>query len=264
MKKIREFISNWTAYLILTVIAVGAFYLRIFRINDLLGFYYDQGRDALVIWKLWHEGRMFLIGPVTGLSGIFLGPFYYYLIAPVYLIGRGNPIYVSVFLAFLSVAAVFIVYQMGKEMHSKAAGLIAATIVGFAYHIINISRWLSNPNPMLLLSLLFFYSLWKVLVGVEKKWWIVAAFLIGISLHFESASAFFYIPVFLIFTMWRALESNSIKGIVKFSRIKISFRKYSKIIFLTIISFLITLVPQVVFNLRHDNILLNNLCKLFS
>ena len=65
---------------------MAAFVLRIYRINDLLAFHFDQGRDALVIWDLWHNGKPFLIGPVTGLTGIFLGPFYYYLISPFYLI----------------------------------------------------------------------------------------------------------------------------------------------------------------------------------
>src|SRR3989338_740654 len=95
----KEIKSHPLAYIILMIILFSAFFIRIYRLNDLLGFYYDQGRDALVIWKLWHEGKPFLIGPVTGLSGIFLGPFYYYLIAPLYLIGKGDPVFPAFFLA---------------------------------------------------------------------------------------------------------------------------------------------------------------------
>ncbi len=264
MNKVKNFITNWISYLVVVMILIGAFYIRVYRINDLLGFYYDQGRDALVIWNLWHGGKFFLIGPVTGLAGIYLGPFYYYLIAPFYLIGGGNPLFPSVFLILLSVIAVFFIFILGREMHSKAAGLVAAVIAGFAYHIINVSRWLSNPTPMLLISLMFFYSLWKIVLGGKNKWWVIASFLLGVSLHFESASAFFYMPVFIIFLIWRFFESDFTKTGYKFGWIKAFFRKHFKVILISSASFLMTLIPQIVFNFRHDNILLNNLFKLFA
>ena len=95
---LRSGVSERVCYILLATILALAFFIRVYRVEDLLRFYYDQGRDALVIWKLWHEGRPFLIGPVTGLQGIFLGPFYYYLIAPFYLIGGGNQVYTAVFI----------------------------------------------------------------------------------------------------------------------------------------------------------------------
>ena len=79
---------------------IVALFVRIYRTEALLRFYFDQGRDALVIWRLLHEGKFFLIGPVTGLDGIFLGPFYYYLIAPLYLLGGGSPVAPAVFLGY--------------------------------------------------------------------------------------------------------------------------------------------------------------------
>ena len=71
--------------------------MRTLNINSLLAFHYDQGRDALVIWDLIHNGKLFLIGPTTGLAGVFRGPFYYYLIAPFYLIAGGNPVIPAIF-----------------------------------------------------------------------------------------------------------------------------------------------------------------------
>ena len=125
-------------YLLLTAILSLALFIRVYRAEDLLGFYYDQGRDALVIWRFWYNRDFFLIGPVTGLMGIYLGPFYYLLIAPLYLIGGGSPVYPAVFLSFLSVIALFILYLLGQEMHSKAGGLIAATIGGFSFYIFSL------------------------------------------------------------------------------------------------------------------------------
>jgi 4-amino-4-deoxy-L-arabinose transferase-like glycosyltransferase len=233
-------------YTLLALILLLAFFVRAYRTGDLLRFYFDQGRDALVIWRLWHEGRPFLIGPVTGLAGIFLGPFYYYLIAPFYLIGGGNPVYPAVFLAFLSTLAVFMVYFLGWKMHSRAAGIIAATITGFSYYVFKTSRWLSNPNPILLTSMLFLWSLWEIANGGKKYWWFLAAFFAGLSLHFESASAVFYIPLLVIFSIWQR------KNLPDFKTIVISGA-----------TFFATLIPQILFNLRHNNILLDNFKKLF-
>src|SRR3989344_8740174 len=98
----KEMRLHFWVYISLFLLLAAAFFVRVYRLDALLGFYYDQGRDALVIWRLWHEGKFFLIGPITGLAGIFLGPLYYYLIAPFYLIGGGNPVAPAIFLAFLS------------------------------------------------------------------------------------------------------------------------------------------------------------------
>ena len=77
LKNLRKQFTPWN--LLILIILLFAFILRIYRIGDLLDFHYDQGRDALIIWELIKNHKFFLIGPVTGLEGVFLGPFYYYL-----------------------------------------------------------------------------------------------------------------------------------------------------------------------------------------
>ena len=199
---IKEIKSHTLVYLLLAVILVGAFFVRVYRTEALLRFYFDQGRDALVIWKLWHEGKPFLIGPVTGLAGIFLGPFYYYLIAPFYLLGGGNPIYPAAFLAFLVTCAIAVTYYLGWQMQSRMTGLIAAAIAGFSYYMVLAGRWLANPTPIFLTSVLLLFAMWKLVeekTKYTKVWWLVIAALIGVSLHFEAASAVFYIPMVLVF-----------------------------------------------------------------
>ena len=250
--KVRERTSLWIrevkdhplVYTLLALILLLAFFVRVYRTGDLLGFYFDQGRDALVIWRLWHEGRPFLIGPVTGLAGIFLGPFYYYLIAPFYLIGGGDPVYPAVFLAFLSTLAIFMVYFLGKEMHSRLAGIIATTIAAFSFYIVLAGRWLANPTPILLTSVLFLWSLWEIATGKDRRWWVAAVFLVGISLQLEAASAVFYLPVVLVFAGWQRKRLPD-----------------KKILAISIVVFLLTFLPQIAFNFRHDNILFNNFKK---
>lgn len=265
MNKIKSFVSNWFSVFLLTLIVVAAFYLRVYKIGDLLGFYFDQGRDALVIWNLWHHGKFFLIGPVSGLAGIFIGPFYYYLIAPIYLIGGGNPVMPSVFLSILSVLSLPLVYQLGKEMHSRKAGLIAAIVGGFSYYIIYYSRWLSNPNPMFLISLIFLYSLWKIICRGRRRWWVISSFVAGASLHFESASGVFYIFIFLIVILWRLIiYLNTLDEKDKIISFKKFVKKNIRLIIYTLAALFVTFVPQLIFNFRHGNVLINNFFNLIA
>lgn len=250
----QDFLFHTTYYILLTTLLLIAFFLRVYRQSDLLGFYYDQGRDALVIWNLWHEGKLFLVGPVTGLEGIFLGPFYYYLIAPFYLLGKGNPIYPAIFLAFLSTVAIYMLYILGTKIHSRRAGFIAVIIATFSYYIVLAGRWLSNPTPIMLSSTLLLFFVIKLIETGKNNYWIGISLLLGLSLHFESASAVFYLPILTILFLW-----------IRFSR----FGKENKIfpstniIIISSVVFLLTLIPQLAFNFRHDNLLLNNFERLF-
>lgn len=241
-----EIIKNKLYYIILTIVLIGAFFVRTYRLDQLLGFYYDQGRDAKIIWDLWHNHTLFLIGPTTGLAGIFLGPFYYYLIAPFYLLGRGDPVWPATFLAFTSTCSVFLLYWLGWKMFNRSAGLIAATIGAFSYYLVLASRWLSNPTPLLLSSMILLLAMWMVVSNKSRWWWILIALTVGVSLHFEAASAVFYIPMIIVFAIWQRKQFPSL------------------LIFgITILAFGITLLPQILFDLRHEHILFNNVYHTF-
>ncbi len=254
MKKIiTEIFQNKINYFILGFILVSATFLRVFRTDQVLGFYYDQGRDALVIADLLEKGKFFLIGPTTGIAGIFRGPFYYYLIAPFYWLGNGNPVYPAIFLALTTVAALVLLYILGKELVDRKTGIIAVTLASFSFYIMYASRWLSNPTPMLFLSLALLYSM--LLIQKGKQWaWIALSFIAGSSLfHFGSSGEFFYFPALLVFALWQC-------GIF---RRKPKFPSVLIIVF-SIFAFAITAAPLVIFDLKHDNILSNNLAKFFG
>lgn len=243
-----ELTTHLPHYLFLSIILIYAFWIRVYRNGELMAFYYDQGRDALVIWKLWHEHKFFLIGPITGLTGIFLGPFFYYIIAPFYLIGGGNPVVPACFLALLSVLAILIAYYLGSQIVDRNTGLIAAIISSFSFNTILSGRWLSNPTPILFSSMVVILSMWKIIKKENLNfWWPTLAFFVAISMHFESASAVFYIPILFIFYLLQVKTLNN-----------------SKTYLFTIFLFVIPFLPQVLFDVRHDNIMLKNFIAQFS
>jgi len=234
--------NNLIIYASVILVLIIGLFLRVYRVDKVLNFYFDQGRDALVIWDFWHNGKFFLVGPTTGIAGIFRGPFYYYLIAPVYLIGNGNPTWPAVFLAITAVAANVLLYKLAAEIEGKIAGLIAVTIASFSFYIVLAARWLSNPTPMLFLSMAL---IWLMFRAHEKKFWTwpLIAFIAGSSLfHFGSAGEVFYFLAILIFMIWQRKKLPPLKYWI-----------------ISALAFFATFAPLLIFDLRHDGILRNNI-----
>lgn len=238
----KEFRKHPLFYSFLILILLAGFFVRVYRIDQILGFYFDQGRDALVIWDLIHKGKMFLIGPTTGIAGIFRGPWYYWLITPFYFIGRGDPVYPSVFLSFTTVLACFLSYKIGEKIQGKAAGIIAAIIGSFSFYFVYAARWLSNPTPMFLISVGVIYSIFLILE--KKDWaWVLLGFLMGMSMQFGSATEFFYFPALAFIMVWKKLWPKP------------------KYLLMAVAAFAVTLAPQVLFDFKHGGILRNNIFK---
>jgi len=237
IKIIERFEKNKTALILLLLLLAFALFVRVYRIDQILGFYYDQGRDALVIWRFIYKGDPFLIGPTTGIEGIFRGPWYYWLITPAYIIGGGNPIYPSIFLSLTTVAAIGILYYLGKEALGAKTGFLAVIFAGFSYYLVLASRWLSNPTPMLIISTLLVLAMYMVTKG--KKWaWYLISFMATMALQFGSAAEIFYIPAIIIFAFWQR-----------------KFFPEKKAIFFCLIIFLIGFLPQIFFDLLNEGVI---------
>jgi 4-amino-4-deoxy-L-arabinose transferase-like glycosyltransferase len=244
-EKIRKFFT--TENILVSIGLVIAFIIRVFRVGEILNFNYDQGRDALVIWDLIHSHKFFLIGPTTGLPGIFRAPYYYYLITLFYYLGRGNPVWPEVFLVFTSVLAIALIYHLGKKIDGRTTGIIAAVIAAFSLNVILSSQWLSNPTPMLVLSMTLVWAMIKV--TEKKQWaWPVIAVVSGLSLFsFGSSGEFFYFLALAIFFVWQWKNRPDLKNFI-----------------LSIVLFILTFIPLVFFDLKHGHILLHNMFGTFG
>lgn len=242
--KTKKYLTS--TFILLGLILFVGFFLRIYNIGNTLGFYYDQGRDALVIWDLWHKADFFLLGPTTGIAGIFRAPYYYYFIAPFYLIGGGNPVWPSIFLSTTTMAASFLAFFLGRKIHSDTAGIIAAIISSVSFNIVMASRWLSNPTPMLLLSMLLVLFMLLVAEG-KKNAWCGISLVLGLSLFsFGSASEVFYFVAVAIFAIWQRKNLPNKKQLL-----------------VSVGLFLFTVAPLIVFDLKNNFLISSNLKKFF-
>lgn len=218
-----------------------AFFLRVYRVDQILGFYFDQGRDANVIWELVHNQNFFLIGPTTGIAGIFRGPWYYWLITPFYFFGGGDPVWPAIFLSFTTVVAICFLYKLGKKIEDYETAILATILASFSSVFVYSARWLSNPTPMYLISMLTIYSLFMTTKG-KQIWWIMTAFLWAMAMQFGSAAEIFYFPCILIFALLNKKTFPSFKTTI-----------------LCALAFLIVFGPQIIFDFRNNHLLLQNI-----
>lgn len=225
--------------IILAVLLLGAFFVRSYRTNALLRFYFDQGRDALVIHEMIHTPKPVLVGPTTGLAGILRGPFFYYLLLPGYLVGQGSPVVAAIWLQVINIIGLYFIYLSAKTLFSKTAGLIAIFLLGFSNHLVSLSRWLSNPSPIFTTVPIMLYGL--IQITKQKKitlWWPIVALMLGLNLQLEIASEIWFIPAVFLFFLFQKKYWPSIKTLT-----------------FSILVFLLTLVPQIAFDFRHNHIM---------
>ena len=248
-KKIKsQFFRHPLHYFLLVLVIITAFIVRTHRTQDLLRFYYDQGRDALVVYDMIHTPKPVLVGPTTGLAGILRGPFFYYLLLPAYLVGQGSPVIASIWLQIINFFGLIILYLCAKELFSRRAGLIAVFILGFSNEMVSLSRWLSNPSPILTTVPLMIYGLIQIVKDKKKElWWPIVALMLGLNLQLEIASEFFFIIALFLFLI--------------FNR---QFWPKTKTLLISVGVFLLTLIPQIAFDFRHHHIMFNAIKSHFA
>jgi 4-amino-4-deoxy-L-arabinose transferase-like glycosyltransferase len=199
----------------------------------------DEGRDALVVWEMLH-GDLTLLGPTSSVGGFFLGPIYYYLMAPFLWLSNYDPVGPAIMVVLFGLTTIYLVYRLGKEFFGPIAGIIAALLYAVSPIIITYSRSSWNPNVFPFFTITSLYSLYK---AVEKnKWWlfVLSGILMGINLQihylatFVGAIMFFYVT----FVDFR-LKAVWVKELVK---------RYA----LMLGGFLIGFSPFIAFEVRHS------------
>lgn len=232
---IKEIKQNKLVYLLLFIIILASAFFRLYRAGDLLGFYYDQGRDALKVQEILALKDLPMVGPTTGIAGLFLGPFWFYLLTPFYWLTRGSPSLTANFISLFDVGAVFLMFWLGKEFYNRRVGLLAALFWSCSYYLVLSGRWLSNPSPVPFFTLLLIWGLGKFLIQKKEKYLILIFTALAVCLQLEMASAVFFLPVLIAL------------GFV--FRPKIVNKKY---LWIGLGAFFVFLMPQIMFEIKNN------------
>lgn len=184
----KKFNFSRESFFLTLIILFGAF-LRLYKIKDYIVFLGDEGRDALVVYNILH-GHLTLLGPTSSVGGFFLGPIYYYFMAPFLLLFRYDPVGPAVMVALVGLATIYLVYRIGKEFFGSKAGLIASLLYAVSPIVIIYSRSSWNPNVFPFFTVLSLHVLYKA-VSKNKLWlFVLTGILMGINLQIHYLATF--------------------------------------------------------------------------
>ncbi|MBI2621315.1 MAG: glycosyltransferase family 39 protein [Candidatus Levybacteria bacterium] len=247
MEKMAHFLSFKTPgkirlkpewFPVFLIIAFG-FFLRIFKVRDYILFLGDEGRDALVVYGILH-GDLTLLGPTSSVGGFFLGPIYYYMMAPFMILSNFDPVGPAIMVVLFGLATIYLVYRIGYEFFGRGAGLIASFLYAISPIVIAYSRSSWNPNVFPFFTISSLYILYKAISRNKLRLFVLAGILMGINLQihylatFVGAIMFFYV---LFSTL--SFRADTIANLLK---------RYLSLFF----GFLIGFSPFIAFELRHQ------------
>ncbi len=226
---------------VVSLIILISIFFRFYQLELNFPFSWDQERDALEVWKIIKEGDLTLIGPsAAGFDTFYLGPLWYYLLAPFYFIFKMDPIGAAFFASLTGVITTIFIYFVFKKLSSRREAIIGSLIWAI---LPNRTAW----NPMLIPLLCTILIFLNFKITQYKKNFIIWAFLLtglGLQVHFQSV---FFLPLLLISLFY--------------------YRKQNKLpvkhLIIGPFLFLLTFMPIIFFDLRHDFLNTKGIANLF-
>lgn len=218
-----------------------------FRTYDVVG-RYGYGHDAeLFSWIVKdivvnHHPR--LIGQLTSAPGIFIGPLFYYLLVPFFLIFKMDPIAAVVPVTIIGIFTTLSYYFIFSKLFGKTAGLIAAFLQAILLPWVGFDRRIVPSTPTNLWVIWYFYILIQIARG---KFWAlpILGILIGLIWHIHIAllPTLFAIP----FAFFISRKMPKIKEILLFA-----------------LTLFVTSLPLIIFESRHNFIQTKSLIENFT
>jgi len=203
----------------------------------------DQGRDVVIIKDFLQNGNLFFIGPQTSIGNMYLGPWFYYLIAPSLFLANYSPVGPAIFIALLSIATVFLLYYIGNRWFSRSVGLISAFLFAISPVVIKYSNFIWNPNIMPFFSLLFIFFFFEAFRLKKYHYFLYAslAFVMVMNSHYLGLALLPLTGLFWLYNFIKFIRSKSpeLKPFIKFT------------LFAALI-FILSLTPQILFDIKHN------------
>lgn len=227
-RKIKGFIkNNWILLLILLLGIV----LRSYKTLEYFMYSHDQDLAGWIVKDILVNHHLRLIGQQTSSMGVFIGPYYYYLQIPFYLITHmdpAGPVFLSIILGGVSI---FSFYYVFRKIFSKEVGLITSLFYSVSILTVFTDREVVPTIFVMLWSVWFFYSIWNLYKG-NQKFYLLIGVLLGLAWNTNLALVLLAPLILLAHTLSK-------------KRIEI------KSIILGLVVFVLVFSPYIMFEARH-------------
>lgn len=212
------------------ILIIGIF----LRTYDLVGrahFNHDSDLFSWIVKDIVIDGHFRLIGQLTSAPGIFIGPFFYYLLIPFFIIFNMDPIAATVPITIIGALTIVSYYYVFSELFNKNLGLIISFFYSILIPNIDFDRLVAPSTLTNLWIVWYFFTIIMISRGYHNILPLLGI-LIGLIWHIHIA----LIPV-LLAVPFAIFVSKRIPT--------------KKQMFYFLISLFITSLPLIAFELRH-------------
>lgn len=232
IKKSKSFIFF---FLFFFFVVIGT-YLRIQNvISETFAFTYDVGRDLAVGNSITQNHKLLLIGPTSGLQGLFYGPWWYYFLVPFLFLSQGDPKSVVVAIATTGILAGILGYIVGEKIGGIFFGFLVGSFILIAPSLVGITSQIWHPNLAPFLVTVLIYLFFFFLLQEKKKWYGYFFFGVGCGFLLETEVTFAILMILSFAVTYFIINK------------KISF----KLMIISFLGLLLVLFPRILFELRH-------------
>lgn len=208
-------------------------------VSNSFPFTYDIGRDLIAAREIAFLEKVPLIGPTTGLPGLFYGPSWYYILAVIYLPLGGDPQLMTGFIALTGVVAVVLSFILARKIGGLFFAFVLSGVLAVSPIIFGLTNQIWSPTLIPILWSISFFLLYFIYKKIKVK---LSFFALGIVL---SLIVDMEIVVGLLYSIGIGLA------------ILISEKKKISIINvgLGVVGFMLVLLPRILFDFRHENLM---------
>lgn len=242
--KILSTNQNLLTALMIALLLIGFAFRLILSSNGNFIFNMDNARDWVDVREMVIGHKLRLTGPTSAIDGFYNGPAWYYLLSVPFVLSQGHP-YAPVLMMIVlwAIGGYFLLKLVSR--YGTLVMVIAGLVWSFSNYLTLATSYAFNPHPVTLLAPLFIYLLEKYLLEKKGYFLILAFFLGGLFFNFEMNSGVF-MPIIIM--------------VVLFIDRGFSFLK-NKDFWLGCFAFAICLLPQLLFDLKHQFIMSTSVIK---
>lgn len=219
-------------YLILLIIVALAIFFRSYQAIERFEFAHDGDLYSWIVKDIIVNNHLRLIGQLTSTDGIFIGPFFYYLLIPFFLLTSMDPIGLLLLPILIGVGTVLSYYFIFKKLFTSHTGLIAAFVNAIFLTSVRNDRWVVPTMTTNIWGIWYFFAAVMISRG-NFAIFPLLGFLAGLIWHinFSLAPTLIAIPAAVVMSK----KIPSVKDLTKGT-----------------IAFGIPFLPYVLFEVRHN------------
>ena len=243
LKEKKKYRLSNESLLLFLIIILGIF-LRVYRMDKMAPFDFDQEYAANFAYSVLKVFPVQLIGQGLSVQGLFMGPLYFYYLVPFYFLTSLHPLGGVIGSIVLGLVTVFAYFWIGKKFFGSCAGLILAFWRATFISKLQVD-WAVTPSMSSeLLVLVTWYLFFRYWQG-KTKYLPLLGLVFGLYTSFHPILFPFYF-VFITIVLIKRFVPNF------------------KTILLSVVAFIIPLLPLIIFECLHSFWEVKNLISVFG